>query len=108
MVLFVEVALDPVVVTPVVEVVLVVTGITVVEDIGDDVANDGMEIFSVVLIEVIGAVSPGANVVNVVSSHSWVGQHSPIGGATSMQSTNGGGRHSLTAQDNSPSTHWHL
>ena len=70
MVLFVEVGLDPVVVTPVVEVVLVVTGITVVEDIGDDVANDGMEIFSVVLIEVIGAVSPGANVVNVVSSHS--------------------------------------
>ena len=70
MVLFVEVGLDPVVVTPVVEVVLVVTGITVVEDIGDDVANDGMEILSVVLIEVIGAVSPGANVVNVVSSHS--------------------------------------
>ena len=71
MVLFVEVGLDPVVVTPVVEVVLVVTGITVVEDVGDDVANDGMEIFfSVVLIEVIGAVSPGANVVNVVSSHS--------------------------------------
>ena len=70
MVLFVEVGLDPAVVTPVVEVVLVVTGITVVEDIGDDVANDGMEIFSVVLIEVIGAVSPGANVVNVVSSHS--------------------------------------
>ena len=98
MVLFVEEGLVPVVETPVVDVI----GITVVEDTGDDVANDGMEIFSVVLIEVIGNVSLGANVVNVVSSHSYVGQHSPIGGATSTQFTNGGGGHSLAAQDNSP------
>lgn len=49
--------------------------------------------------------SLGANVVDAISSHSNVGQHSSKGGAISLQSTDGGGEHSLVAQDNSPSKH---
>ena len=52
--------------------------------------------------------SVGANVVDAVSGHSYVGQHSPIRGESSMQSLSGAGGHSLKAQDNSPSKHWHI
>ena len=57
------------------------------------------------LVEVEELVSVGANVDDAVSAHSYVGQHSPPRGATSMQSLSGAGGHCLKAQDNSPSKH---
>ena len=60
---------------------------------------------SIMLVEMEVLVSVGANVDDAVSSHSYVGQHSPPRGVTSMQSLSGAGGHSLKAQDNSPSKH---
>ena len=57
------------------------------------------------LVEVEELVSVGANVDDAVSTHSYVGQHSPPRGATSKQFLSGAGGHFLKAQDNSPSKH---
>ena len=67
-----------------------------------------MGLFSPVIVTVLEVMSLGAYVVEAISSHSYVEQHSPFDGAISLQPINGGGRHSLTAHEDSPSKHWHL
>ena len=63
---------------------------------------------SIVLVEMEVFVSVVANVADAMSAHSYVGQHSPPRGVTSMQPPSGAGGHSLKAQDNSSSKHWHI
>ena len=109
-VVLVELGLIPIVVTLVIEAgaVVVLAGITVVGVTGDDVSNAVMGLFSSAIVTVLEVVSFGAYEVDTISSHSYVEQHSPIDGAISLQPINGGGEHSLTAQETSPSRHWHL
>ena len=58
--------------------------------------------------EVEGLSVFGASVDVIASGHSYVWQHSPSSGPTAMHSLDGGDGHSFTAQETSPSKHWHF